>query len=122
MQFTNSNRVEPLYFHEAQQGEALLNNLGTESIIKRKRDESDERIFSDEHEVEKSGVEKSGVEKSGVEKSGVEKSGVEKSGVEKSGVEKSGVEKSGVEKSGVEKKHNICTSQCKTPLFSRFLV
>ena len=31
MQFTNNNRVEPLYFHEAQQGEALLNNLGTES-------------------------------------------------------------------------------------------
>ena len=58
MQFTNDNRVEPLYFHEAQQGEALLNNLGTESIIKRKRDESDERNFSDEHEVEKSGVEK----------------------------------------------------------------
>ena len=58
----------PLYFHEAQQGAALLNNLGTESIIKRKRDESDERNFSDEHEVEKSGVEKSGVEKSGVVK------------------------------------------------------
>ena len=58
MQFTNDNRVEPLYFHEAQQGEALLNNLGSESIIKRKRDESDERNFSDEHEVEKSGVEK----------------------------------------------------------------
>ena len=58
MQFTNNNRVEPLYFHEAQQGEVLLNNLGTESIIKRKRDESDERNFSDEHEVEKSGVEK----------------------------------------------------------------
>ena len=97
MQFTNDNRVEPLYFHEAQQGGALLNNLGTESIIKRKRAESDERNFSDEHEVEKSGV-------------------------EKSGVEKSGVEKSGVEKSGVEKKHNICTSLSKTQLFSRFLV
>ena len=31
LQFTNNNCVEPLYFHEAQQGEALLNNLGTES-------------------------------------------------------------------------------------------
>ena len=58
MQFTNDTCVEPLYFDEAQQGEALLNNLGTESIIKRKRAESDERNFSVEHEVEKSGVEK----------------------------------------------------------------
>ena len=55
--FCNLLTIIALYFHEAQQGEAFLNNLGTESIIKRKRDESDERNFSDAYGVEWSGEE-----------------------------------------------------------------